>query len=123
MIVISPRVPLKCAYSMVFKSLILEEGIISYIPMIFPFTTWDHRPGHWGPQMSLSSMDAGAVDLGLACAWYGPEGTMISNEDVKKLCEACHGGWATVGVATLRRCRALKCGNIASGREYTAGFF
>ena len=73
--------------------------------------------------MSLSSMDAGAVDLGLACAWYGPEGTMISNEDVKKLCEACHGGWATVGVATLRRCRALKCGNIASGREYTAGFF
>ena len=51
--------------------------------------------------MSLSSMDAGAVDLGLACAWYGPEGTMISNEDVKKLCEATRGlgPWAKGGVA------------------------
>ena len=38
-------------------------------------------------RMSLSSMDAGKVELGLACAWYGPEGTMISNEDVRKLCE------------------------------------
>jgi len=37
--------------------------------------------------MSLASMDAGSVDLALACAWYSPDGPMISNEDVRQLCE------------------------------------
>lgn len=37
--------------------------------------------------MSLASMDAGSVDLALACAWYSPDGPMISNEDVRRLCE------------------------------------
>ena len=53
--------------------------------------------------MSLSSMDAGAVDLGLACAWYGPEGPMISNEDVKKLCEVEHGTGGAVGATQGQR--------------------
>ena len=59
--------------------------------------------------MSLSSMDAGAVDLGLACAWYGPEGTMISNEDVKKLCEACHGRLGYCGRCNVA---ALPCPKV-----------
>ncbi|CAL1137297.1 unnamed protein product [Cladocopium goreaui] len=62
------------------------------------------KPDHpvYSPQMSLSSMDAGAVDLGLACAWYGPEGTMISNEDVKKLCEAAPGRFLGVASGDIR---------------------
>mmetsp|Transcript_45394 Transcript_45394/g.84686 ORF Transcript_45394/g.84686 Transcript_45394/m.84686 type:complete len:286 (-) Transcript_45394:51-908(-) len=39
-------------------------------------------------EMSLSSMDAGFVEKGLVCAWYGPQGPMISNKDVLKACQS-----------------------------------
>ena len=41
----------------------------------------------YNTEMSLASMDAGSVDLALACAWYSPDGPLISNEDVRQLCE------------------------------------
>lgn len=39
------------------------------------------------PEMSMASMEAGSVELGLVCAWYSPDGPMISNEDVRQICE------------------------------------
>src|SRR5687768_12469108 len=34
------------------------------------------------PQSTLAAMDAGGVDIALLSAWYGPEGPLISNEEV-----------------------------------------
>jgi predicted TIM-barrel fold metal-dependent hydrolase len=31
---------------------------------------------------TIAAMDAGGVTCGLACAWYGPDGPMISNDEV-----------------------------------------
>ena len=35
-------------------------------------------------EMTLSMMDAANVQKGLICSWYGPEGALISNEEVAK---------------------------------------
>lgn len=35
-------------------------------------------------ELTLAAMDAGEVDVGLISAWYGPEGALISNEEVAK---------------------------------------
>lgn len=33
-------------------------------------------------EVTIGAMEAGGVDMGLLSAWYGPDGPMISNEDV-----------------------------------------
>ena len=33
-------------------------------------------------EVTIATMDEGNVDLGLMAAWYGPEGSLISNDDV-----------------------------------------
>ena len=33
-------------------------------------------------ELTIASMDEGKVDLGLIAAWYGPEGSLISNDEV-----------------------------------------
>jgi predicted TIM-barrel fold metal-dependent hydrolase len=33
-------------------------------------------------ELTLAAMDAGGVDRALICAWYGPEGALISNDEV-----------------------------------------
>lgn len=35
-------------------------------------------------EVTLATMDAGSMDAGLICAWYGPEGPLISNDEVAK---------------------------------------
>lgn len=40
----------------------------------------------YDPNFTVASMDAGQVEAGLICAWYGPEGPLITNEDVRKVC-------------------------------------
>ena len=37
----------------------------------------------YSTSMSLHSMDSGLVETGLVCAWYSPQGPMISNEDLR----------------------------------------
>ena len=33
-------------------------------------------------EMTVAAMDEGSIDLGLISAWYGPEGSLISNDEV-----------------------------------------
>lgn len=39
-------------------------------------------------EMTLGAMDAGNVDVGIITAWYGPDGPMISNDEVAGFVEA-----------------------------------
>lgn len=49
------------------------------------------------PEMTLASMDEGGVDIGLASAWYGPQGALITNDEVAAVAKACPG--RIVGIA------------------------
>jgi uncharacterized protein len=40
------------------------------------------------PEMTIAAMDEGRVSMGLAAAWCGPEGWMISNDEVAALMQA-----------------------------------
>jgi predicted TIM-barrel fold metal-dependent hydrolase len=63
---------------------------------------------------TLAVMDAGGVDLGLISAWYGPEGALVSNDEVASFAATAPDrlrGVASVdlrkpmkGVRELRRC-------------------
>ena len=65
-------------------------------------------------ETTLEMMDRAGVERGLLCAWWGPSGAMISNEDVAALCAAHPGRFVGVAsvdltrpmaaVAELRRC-------------------
>lgn len=37
------------------------------------------------PEHTLAAMDRAAVDIGMLCAWWGPQGPLISNEEVAAL--------------------------------------
>ena len=39
-------------------------------------------------ESTLQAMDAGGVDIALLSAWHGPEGSLISNEEVARMIEA-----------------------------------
>jgi predicted TIM-barrel fold metal-dependent hydrolase len=39
-------------------------------------------------EFTLSAMDGGNVDVGMITAWYGPDGALISNDEVAALVEA-----------------------------------
>ena len=39
-------------------------------------------------EFTLSAMDGGNVDVGMVAAWYGPDGALISNQEVAALVEA-----------------------------------
>lgn len=65
--------------------------------------------------LTLAAMDAAGVDKGLISAWYGPDGPLITNEEVAKFAAQSQGrllGVASVdikkpvdAVAELRRCQ------------------
>src|SRR6266508_352490 len=33
-------------------------------------------------ELTIAAMDGGGVDVGLTAAWYGPEGSLINNDEV-----------------------------------------
>lgn len=39
-------------------------------------------------ETTLRAMDAGGVDIAILSAWHGPEGSLISNEEVARMIEA-----------------------------------
>jgi len=43
------------------------------------------RPAVISPEMTISAMDQGGVNIGLTTAWCGPDGYMISNDEVAAL--------------------------------------
>lgn len=54
-------------------------------PWLATLLRWTGRAQDAGtptPQSTLAAMDAGGVDLALLSAWYGPSGSLISNEEV-----------------------------------------
>jgi len=77
------------------------------------------KPSPWSEEaqpveVTLRAMDEAGVSVGLLCAWWGPSGPIIANDEVAKLCAAHPGrfvGVASVdlhrpmdGVRELRRC-------------------
>jgi predicted TIM-barrel fold metal-dependent hydrolase len=54
------------------------------------------------PQSTLAAMDAGGVDLAFLSAWYGPEGCLISNEEVAAQVEAAPGRFRGLASADVR---------------------
>jgi uncharacterized protein len=51
--------------------------------------------------MTIAAMDEGGVSMGLAAAWCGPEGWMISNDEVAALMQAYSTGILGVASANL----------------------
>jgi uncharacterized protein len=54
------------------------------------------------PQLTLAAMDAGRVDVAFLSAWYGPEGTLISNEEVAAQIEVAPTRFRGLASADLR---------------------
>lgn len=54
------------------------------------------------PQSTLAAMDAGKVDVAFLSAWYGPEGSLISNEEVASQVAAAPDRFRGLASADLR---------------------
>lgn len=54
-------------------------------------------------ESTIVAMDAGDVDLGLISAWYGPEGALVSNDEVAEFVAASGGRLAGVASVDLRK--------------------
>jgi len=53
--------------------------------MFDPLRRWTGEPAPDAEvplEATVAAMDAGGVERGLVCAWYGPEGPLISNDEV-----------------------------------------
>ncbi|CAJ1414354.1 unnamed protein product [Effrenium voratum] len=79
-----------------------------------PVQFQDEKHPIYTPEFSLASMDGAKVEAGLVCAWYGPEGPLISNEEVRQLC-ALHPG-RFLGVASGDIRDPVRC--VAGIRQY-----
>ena len=60
-------------------------------PMFESLRRW--RPGKWSEtappiEDTLAEMDRAGVSVGMLCAWHGPGGPMISNDEVAQYCRA-----------------------------------
>ena len=54
------------------------------------------------PQSTLAAMDAGGIETAFLSAWYGPEGPLITNEEVAAQIEAAPGRFRGLASADLR---------------------
>jgi predicted TIM-barrel fold metal-dependent hydrolase len=54
------------------------------------------------PQSTLAAMDVGGVDVAFLSAWYGPEGSLISNEEVAAQIEAAPARFRGLASADVR---------------------
>ncbi len=59
-------------------------------PMFDSLRRWTGQSldGEVPVETTLAAMDAGSISVGLLSAWYGPEGTLIGNEEVAALVRA-----------------------------------
>jgi len=74
-------------------------------PWLATLLRWTGHTEGWlvpTPQTTLSAMDAGKVDLALLSAWYGPEGCLISNEEVAAQIAAAPDRFRGLASADLR---------------------
>src|SRR5215472_5057749 len=78
-------------------------------PWLATLLRWTGRANTFvlqSPQSTLASMDAARVDIALLSAWYGPEGSLISNEEVAAQVEAAPTRFRGLASADLRADRS-----------------
>jgi predicted TIM-barrel fold metal-dependent hydrolase len=78
-------------------------------PMFDSLRRW--RPGTWSEtahpiEATLAEMDRAGVSIGVLCAWHGPSGPMISNDEVAQNCRAYPGRF--VGIASVDLFRPME---------------
>ena len=68
---------------------------------VFRWTRTEHvdRSAPLPIEATLASLDAGRVTTGLVCAWVGPQGALVSNDEVAEFVRASAG--RLVGVASV----------------------
>ncbi len=74
-------------------------------PWLAPLLRWTGRSGEMlapTPASTLAAMDAGGVSLALLSAWYGPEGDLITNEEVGRQIDAAPTRFRGLASADLR---------------------
>lgn len=67
------------------------------------WTRKQDQPSQITPQMMIEAMDQGGVQIGLACAWCGPNGWLIEHDEVAALANAFPGRIVGVAGADLDR--------------------
>lgn len=81
-----------------FRALPLFETLQRWVPRAMP---------HEAPlEETIAAMDAGGVCIGLACAWWGPQGVLISNDEVASYVHRYPE--RLVGVAAVNLCRPME---------------
>jgi len=60
-------------------------------------------PDHVPVALTVAALDAAGVDRGLLSAWWGPDGPMITNDEVAAMCAAHPGRFRGVASVDLRR--------------------
>jgi predicted TIM-barrel fold metal-dependent hydrolase len=63
----------------------------------------DEPPEHFPIELTLGAMDAGGVDQALLSAWYGPDGALLTNDDVASHCEEHPERFVGIGSVNLSR--------------------
>jgi uncharacterized protein len=74
--------------------------------MFAPLLRWTSaEPPEEDPplELTLASMDEGGIDVGLSSAWYGPDGVLISNDEVAKFVAQAPERLAGVASVDIRR--------------------
>src|SRR5688500_6611102 len=60
-------------------------------PMFASLRRWmklEVVPDAFPPELTLAALDAAGVQLALVSAWYGPQGALLSNDEVAALVRA-----------------------------------
>jgi hypothetical protein len=75
-------------------------------PMFDSLRRW--KPGPWSEggqpaEATVAAMDEAGVAVGLLCAWWGPAGPLITNDEVAAMCTAYPGRFAGVAAVDLFR--------------------
>ena len=85
-------------------------------PMFASLRRWTAKtpfPSEITPEITIASMDAGNVAVGLSAAWCGPHGWMISHEEVAAVASAHPERILGVASADLSRPRWMQSANYA----------
>jgi predicted TIM-barrel fold metal-dependent hydrolase len=75
-------------------------------PMFDSLRRW--KPGKWSEtsqpiEATLAEMDRAGVSVGMLCAWHGPAGPMIGNDEVAHHCRAHPGRFVGIASVDLHR--------------------
>lgn len=60
-------------------------------------------------EVTLAAMDAAGLDMGVLCAWWGPEGALLSNDEVAATVRAAPDRFVGLASVDLRRPMRPRC--------------